>query len=135
MAEEKGISGFGSTLKHGDTAEVANAVAKVVKITAPKKTVKTSSYTSMDDRTSVKVPGTIEIADCTIELIYTKTQQAALYAIIGVEKYWKIETADGSTITFQGFITDVGQEIPHDGHITGSASIAVTSDPVFTPGA
>ena len=68
------------------------------------------------------------------QLYYEEAHMTALYALVGVTRAWRIDLADGATVTFDGFINTFGQpELNGDDEVMIDMTIAVDGLPTFTP--
>jgi hypothetical protein len=83
------------------------------------------------------IPGWVKPGEWKIKLHYDKTQSAAVFALLGLQKRWLVTLPDASTYAFKGFIKKPGREIPLKDKMTVEVTIRINGGSVqtFTAGA
>lgn len=132
--------GYGSTLAFSLLGTTYTDIAQTVDLTGPEPEVGEVGITNNDspDNTKEYIPGMIEPGEIEFEVVYTKTQAAALYALFGDGNvyFWRETYPDGSKWEFKGFLNAFGTEAPtEDEAIRNTVGIKVTNKPTFTAGA
>lgn len=133
------IIGYGTTLGYATTQGGSyTAITLVTDLNKPKVSVTDVNVSSLLSTSAAKefIPGMIEGGEPSFKLLFDKTQEAALYALLRTTYWWKITLADsGSTWVWQGHIKEFGGDaVPMDDKVETSVTIKVTGKPVFTAG-
>lgn len=93
----------------------------------------TSDASFITDVVARKKPkGRYDVGELTVEVLYGKTQYAALngYMTAGTQLYWKITLADGSVAgPLFGALTETDLDVPEDDPVTSSITIDLGIDP------
>lgn len=136
MSATAGIIGKGTTLGFGVVASGTYVtIAEVVDVKAPEISVARVDFTNYESPNSTieTLPsGWLEVGDTDVDLTYTHAQKAALDAIIGVLKDFKITLPNTKTIVFTGFISKAGVEIPLKDRIKAPYTVSATTKPIYT---
>lgn len=140
MAETEGSIGFGVQVgvSASSTDNTFAALLEITDVSGPEIAVDDVEMTHSEspDRYKEWLPGLIDGGEVTVECNYTKENCAAVYALVGVKKYYKITLPDGgSTWKFPGYIKGFGEEEPIDDKIQNQVTIKVGGKPVFTAAA
>jgi len=129
--------GFGSQIykKNGSDADFVK-IAQSKDLNSPESEIAKVKITNNDSPNNSQeyVPGLIDPGSLEFEWIYTKAQQAILYAdwAARVAISWKEVFPDGSGWTFTGFLTKISNETKtEDEAIMGKVSITLTTAAVF----
>lgn len=111
-------------------------------ISAPKAKVTMSKATKLRS-TSARaevVAGFVDEGGFSCELLFDKTVQNAMRGFLRAKKSWKITfpdgangNVDGSTLLGDGFISEIGVEVPEDDVISVPVSFQATGPWTFTP--
>jgi hypothetical protein len=135
-------SGFGSTLSFSDLGVTYTDVAQTVDLSGPEPEIGDVKITNNDspNRSHEYMPGggLIEPGEQDFEVVYTKTQCAALYTMFGdgLEYFWRETYPDGSKWEYKGYIKKFGTEAPtEDESIRNSITLKLTTKPAFTAAA
>lgn len=130
------ISGFSTQIGYGDLV-AASALAtfvpttyfaRLTAITPPKVSVESTDSTHFEslDQFKEKKPGWKNVDDVSLTVQYEKTQDAAVNALVGVEKTFGIKRPDSVIHAFNGFINSIGDTIEKDNIVTTTITIAVS---------
>lgn len=140
-----GRKGFGTVIEYlaSTGPDVYVAIANVTRIRpfgAKVDSVDVSSQDSPDEYRE-KIPGFKDAGEASFDLNYDDqlaSHQWLLDHVGGTVETFRIKypIKSGAAVrkqqVFSGFITAVGPELPHDGKMSCSCVINVTSKPVFT---
>lgn len=136
------VSSYGTGLHYGDDI-LANTptyteIDNVDKVTPPTTSVGVTELKPLKapGRAVIKKANWRSAGDCSISMFFDKAQQAALYAMLGVEKAWKVTLADGSTCEFDGFLSGFGNpELNGDDEVMIDITLTASGLPAFTAAA
>lgn len=139
MADTAAIVGAGTTVSYCATSNgTFTAIGEVLDIKAPEVSVdlvEATSYTSgisgYSGTTSAEEwvsAGWRKAGDVTLKVNYVAATSAAVEALLGTKKYWKITLPDTKVIAFAGFLTSFGSEIPLKNTITQDLKIKITGN-------
>lgn len=109
----------------------------ITKITPHKTKVKASKATTLRSAlaTEEKIPGNIDEGQCSFTMIFRKGTYNTLRGTLRVNQNWQVLASDsGSTWTFDGFITELGPDVPEDDTVTVDVVIDITGPVVFVAG-
>lgn len=130
--------GRNTKLGYCDTVDgTYTLLGKVNRVTPPRTSVEIIDCTHMDsaDDFKEKEPGWRDAGDIDVEVQFDKTETAAVYALEGVTKFWKITFSDGSAWVAKGFISDFGNETDIKDKVLLWFKVTVSGKPTFTPAA
>ena len=135
--ETKAKIGHGITLASAPLGGTTfDPLAEVFGLSGPRRTVNmvdATHYQSPDMYTE-QIPGMKSGGTLSGNANYRPDTRVKLEACYGVRKSWKITYPDGSTDAFDGTMSELGQESPHDDRMTCPFSIAISGPVKFTPG-
>lgn len=129
--------GYGSALAVSLDGAAFNNVAQVVDINGPDVSVKSVQMTNNDSPNAngvgfhEKIPGLVDAGSVTVNIIHKKATLVALYALVGLLRYWRITYVDGTVWTCQGFITKMPPGDPLEGAQTIDLTIEWTGKPTL----
>lgn len=133
MAKTKGMK---TKFSYGDAGQSTTFtdLANVVDVTPPTSEVDDIETTNMDSPDGHKEyePGLIEGGESEVVLQYVKADHAAVVALLGVPKAFKIEFSDGAKLIWQGYVKSLGLEIEREGIITTPITVKVSGKPAYT---
>jgi hypothetical protein len=118
-------------------------VAEVIDIMGPKVTVSSVKTTHLTSANAFheKIPGLGDAGQLTFNLRFHKTQFNTLYGYLRSTKDWRVKLplidseATNSRWDADGFIVEIGTEMPEDDKIIAPVTIELTGKPTFTAGA
>lgn len=124
----------GSKFYYGVTgAEAATQIARVRAITPPTGSVPDISKTHLESTAQERLSGLPNYEGAELVIEFEKTQFAALRALLGTARAYKILYSDGSKDLWEGYINEIGNEaLEIDGLITAKIGIAVDGVVTFT---
>lgn len=128
------LEGFGSTFGHAASGTAAagtfTELAGLLDITPPEASVDDVETTAHDNTSKSRTfrPGLVDNGEAQLSLHYSATAYAAMVAIKGVEKAFRIKFSDGSGIRWDGYIKSLGTEIDMEGNTTITATAKVSGD-------
>lgn len=130
---------YGTTLHYGAAgAAAATALAGIESIGGlPTQQVGKKEITRIDQASKVKqyAPMMIDPGVLSFVLGFEKTDYATALGMVGVMHSWKITYSDGSTDTFDGFISSLGKTAEKEGEVLVPVEIQVSGEVTFTPAA
>jgi hypothetical protein len=94
---------FGSSATSGGTY---TNFAEILKVGFPKPTTKDIEATNMDSLMEEFIQGLPSAGEVDVEQNYNKADLIALYAMVGVKKFFKITLPDAAVFTFGGFVKE-----------------------------
>lgn len=127
----RGISGFGTTLEGVTTGPIG----MIQRINIPGADINDIDVTTMNapGRWMLFVAGLKDAKEFSIELVYHKTNMAAILTAFGAaNENWTIKFPDNSTYVVSGYIKNLGTQIPHNDKISQSVTIRLSGPPVFS---
>ena len=131
------ISGVGTTFAKRNAGSLATytTISEVKNIEGPSASRAFLDTTSLDatDGWRTYIPGFKDLGTLTMTINYTKTGYSALLADFSAESAnnYKITLPDGTTITFDAFLTDLPLTIPED-VVTINATFRISGKPTTT---
>ena len=131
MAEQ---IGFGATIVGATTGAMGN----ITKVGLPEYTCETIDFTDLASAGKVaeKFAGKLDAGEIEVTSNFDKTASPPDYANVGqANEEWVITYSDGSTETFQGFMSKCGGgELTMDGLVEVNYSIVISGTVVFVAG-
>ncbi len=110
---------------------VRNIKGPKAKVTASKATTLRSTAACVE-----KIPGLIDEGEVSLTLVFRKGVLQTLRNTLRVNQNSEIVASDsGSTWIFDGFITEIGLDVPDDDVVTNDVTIEITGPVTYTPGA
>lgn len=129
MSATAAIIGYGTTLGYSTVgANTYTTLAEVLDFKPPATKVgkaEATHYTS-DNEYEEHIPGFKSVSDAEFEVNYKTATTAALEPLIGITKDWKCTLPDTHTVTFSGWISDDGIQLPNKKTATQKVKITVT---------
>lgn len=134
MADTTSIVGAGTTITLSTTSggtytALGGATSEVLDITPPDYSadfVEATHYLSPNSATEFVWNGWNTAGDVTLKVAYVAASSAAVEALLGLKRYFKITLPDTKIISFAGFISSFGTESPNKGVITQQIKIKLT---------
>ena len=130
--------GFGFALSHSTTSGgTYTAIGAITDLKPNKITVAKVEIARNDspDLFGEVIPGWKNGGEYDATLVYDKTSYAAINALVGTPLYWKFIRPDGvSSSAFQGFISELGDEVPLKQAMQVMLKITVNGGQTFTAG-
>jgi hypothetical protein len=129
--------GFGSQIYQGLSADsIANKIAQSIDLKSPESEIPKVKITNNDSPANSHeyIPGLTEPGETEFEWVYTKTQQASLFALHDARTHchFKEVFPDGSGWKFEGWISKVPVTTKtEDEAIHGTVTIILTSRALF----
>jgi hypothetical protein len=128
---------YGTIVSFGDQSTYSASttwtpITQAIKVDPPEVSVddiKTTNLTSPNEAHEY-LPGFKEGGEGKITIQYAHTQTAALYALLGVQKGYKVILPDTHGIGFDGYIKSFGTPIDDEGIVTNDITFKVTGLPV-----
>jgi len=128
------IIGKGTILSNSADGTTYAVVARVTDIKIPKEKLDKIEVTEYADTIKQHLPGWLDAGEVPVKLNYDKTSRAALKALVGITKYWKITYPDTSTDVFQAWMSELGGDVPIKDRITSECVLVLVTDSTFTAG-
>lgn len=135
------FDGYDTTLEYGDDL-VADAatwteVEELDSVTPPPVSVAVVEQKphGAAGKATRKRPGWKTPGDASFQVLQTKANTSALDALIGDTIGWRITHEDGSTVEFDGFITNSAPAVNKEGDNVIVYTLTAQGLPVFTPAA
>lgn len=127
----------GSKFYYGNTgAEAATQIARVSNIQPPNQEVPDIDISHLESSTREYTSGILENGEAEFTFEYLKTAQDTLDGLIGTDKAFKIEYADASKHTWEGYLKSLQvQELSLDQIVTAKGVVKVSGALSFTAGA
>ena len=129
--------GAGTSLAYSATLGGSyTPIAKIESLTPPKIAVAKVALETFDATllnslpVSDSIPGWVDPGTHALKAVFDKTVYSTLRGFVGVVKWWKIITPDGSGYVFQGYIMELGREIPLKELMTADLTIAINGGTV-----
>ena len=133
---------YGTGLEYADGLRAAattwTEINKVDKVTPPKLKIANHEQKPLKapNQAILKKANWKSADDASVSVFYDKSQMAALYALAGTSRGWRVTLADGSKVEFDGFISDYGNpELNGDGDVMIDFAITTSGLPEFTAAA
>ena len=126
-----GISGFGTTL----SGSVAGTIAEITGVSIPGFTVDDIDITTMDSPGAWRefIAGLKNAGQLDVDGFYEDEDFDSLLDNLAVKQDWTITLPNGATLVAEGYIKDLGDEVPMDAGISRTFSIKLSGEPVYTP--
>lgn len=127
--------GYGTKIGYSADGQAYTDLAKVVDLTPPPATVEKvdTSHMQSPDQWKTYDPSWKEAGDCEVAIQFEKALTATLYGLLAVPKNWQITYSDGSTLKWDGFLSEIGPETPMDDIVTVGLTITASGKPTYTP--
>lgn len=130
-------TGKGTKLYYGDSeGSETTPIAHLTNVNIPEISVgnvDATEYESSDNATAKVSTGWQEVGDITFDLNYEDTETSALYALVDVPKYWKIEKNNGAFYSCYGWLSKLGGVTPNKDIQKQSGAITVSGLITYTP--
>lgn len=112
-------------------------IEKVRELTPPALSVdeRETSHMTTANKTKTFKGGWKDPGSLSGQCEYSASQYDKLLSIAGETMGFKVELADGSTVEFDGYVSEVGIPVEREGEVLNDFSIRVSGLPDFTPGA
>lgn len=126
-----GLSGHGTTLE----GESAGSIGEITRIAIGGLEASEIEVTTMDSTDAWRefIAGLLDAGELEIDLRYEKSNFDTILGLLGGSNdTWTITIPDDSTFVCDGFFKTLGNEMPVDGGVEGSASIRLSGKPVFS---
>ena len=125
-----GIGGFGTTL----SGVVVTDIVQITNLSIPGIDITSLDVSTMASTNGWKefIAGMVDAGEIVLQLLYEGGNHAAIQgAVRAANEVWTITLPDGSTFACDGFIQNLGLEVPMDGTITQSCNIKLSGEPTF----
>lgn len=130
------VNTLGTTLSYGTDGVAWTAIGRVISVDPPKLTIGKIAKGVDANNVRQHMPGTARlIEDIRATVEFDKTEHAALLALIGATRHWKIEYSNGSNEKWQGFLNSIGAtsvNASEDGVLQAEIAITPTTAITFT---
>lgn len=129
------ITGVGTVFskKNADSSGTYTAISEVKSIEGPSMSRAFIDTTTLDATNGWRtyIPGFKDMGNLTMVMNYTKEGYSLLLAGLNADDpdTYKITLSDGTTITFDAFLTDLPLTIPED-IVTMNVTFRITGEPV-----
>lgn len=143
MAEDAGEIGFGTAVGYGDTEGGSfTDVAEMTDVTMPSIEVNDVDVThhGLTEKFRDFTPGLGTAGEIEFKILFDKTEQAALYALIRTTKWWRVNfpLAEGESTASnwkaQGYLKSIQNMNPLDDKMEATMKIKLRNKPTFTGG-
>ena len=131
------VKGIGSKFYYGNTgAEAATQIARVRGITPPTAEVPDIDTSHLESTAREFTAGLRDNGEAELSVEFAKTAIDTLEGLVGTDKAFKIELADGSKFLWEGYIKSLGTEpIELDTIVVNTITVKVSGAITFTPAA
>jgi hypothetical protein len=138
MAANTATIGYGAALAYSDTENGSyTSVSEVLDMEIPRFTQDTVEATHMESPNNFieRIAALKDPGEYTFTINFNKTQYDTLDGLAGTTKWWRVQTPADDTWKFQGFISEIGGEMPLNDRITAEIVITITGAITYTPSA
>lgn len=135
MAATSGIIGKGTTLGYSATSGGSyTSILELTEVDPPDPSLMKVDFTNSQSTNVENQPGFSDPGESGFGGNFIKTEYAALDALRGTAKYWKITLRDSSTIVWAGWLDKCAPTVDIKGKVGAKITIVNTLGSTFTAG-
>ena len=112
------------------------SIAKIIDLKPPEPESEDINVSTMEstEQWEEVTAGWADAGEMECKVQYEKAANATLYALMRLDKTYKVTFSDNSTWIFQGFLKKFSNEVERKGIVTATLTIRISGKPTFTAG-